>query len=311
MAWSTTTRWIDKETDNIESALDLIMEDNEDLNSGSGITYRNLLKNKIYDDLQTIDINNNEVNYNLVEFSIDAITPGDESIDTRTSKINGLILLYEIGGSVKYIINRNYDALKLLRKLCHYETQNEIVADNPSFSSDIFMWFVRSVFTEENSFTFNQQDQTEKELTINSIMGVRGETRDENKISAEGKDTVMNLVSTLSLILESDNLKQLIIRIEYSQHENLEIKLTTKGVISNDTASYEGNFASPDKYALKAKLLLLVYLEILPNFLQVYHNNLESGEWNDDEKEKFFDLIESQLIGKLERRKTNILTQQG
>lgn len=307
MTWLTTTRWIDTEVENINGALELIMRDNEDLQSGSGITYGNLTKNKIFDNLQSVSINNNDIIYNLIEFSVDTITPGDESIETRTSKINGLILVYEIGGNVKYIINRNYDALKLLRKLCHYEGQNEIVGDNPSFSSDIFMWFVKSVFTEENSFSFTQQDQTEKELTINSIMGVRGETRDENKISAVGKDTVMNLVSTLSLILESDDLKQLIIRIEYSQHENLEIKLTTKGVISNEITSYEGNFINSNNYDQKAKILLLVYLEILPNFLQVYHNNLESGEWSSQQKENFFELIESQLISKLEERKTDIL----
>lgn len=308
MSWFTTTRWIDTEVENIDSALELIMEDNEYFENEVGITYANLEKNKIFDEVQKISINNKDITYNLIEFTIDSITPGDGSAETRTSRINGLILVYELGGSIKYIINRNHDAQKLLRKFCHYDKKNEIIEDNPIFSSDIFMWFVKRVFTDENSFSFTQPNQTEKELTINTILGVRGETRDENKLSAQG-NTVMNLVSTLSFILESNKLKQLIIRIEYSNHENIEIKLTNKGVVSNEIHSYSGEYDDSDSYELKAKLLLLVYLEIIPNFLQVYHNNIASNEWNSEEKENFFELIENQLIDRLEKRKSDIIEQ--
>lgn len=301
MAWLTTTRWIDTKVKSIEDAVNLIMEDNESFSKEGSIVYKNLKKEKNFCETKNIILNNENVQYNMIQFLIDSVTPGDGVEESRTTKINGLILIYKVGDSVKYLINRNYDALKLLRILCDYDGRGEIIEDKTNMSSDMFMWFVKSVYKKENTFSFTQKNQTEKDLAIESILGVRSETRDENKLSAQG-NTVMNLISTLSFILESDKINQLIIRITYANHEVVEIKLTSKGVISCEIDSYSGDYENLETYELTSNLLLLVYLEIIPNLKQVFYNDIDSGNWNKEQKEAFFQNIKSELVDRLEKR---------
>lgn len=305
MGWLTTTRWIDTKCNNIEEAVDLIMLDNETLNKEGAIVYKNLIKEKAFAHTMVSDFNNQSILYNLIQFKIDSVTPGDGVEEFRTTTINGLILVYKVEGSVTYLINRNYDALKLLRILCNYDGRGEILEDKTNMSSDMFMWFVKSVYNKETSFTFTQEDQTEKDLLIESILGVRSETRDENRLSAQG-NTVMNLISTLSFILESDKINQLIIRIEYSTHKVVEIKLTNGGVISCDIDSYSGDYESLNLNDLTCKLLLLVYLEIVPNLKQVYYNDIDSDDWGKDKKEEFFLNVKSELVSRLEERSKSL-----
>lgn len=301
MAWLTTTRWVDTKVKSIEDAVNSIMEDNESFSKEGSIVYKNLKKEKKFCETKSTILNNENVQYNMIEFFIDSVTPGDGVEESRTTKINGLILIYKVGDSVKYLINRNYDALKLLRILCDYDGRGEIIEDKTNMSSDMFMWFVKSVYKKENSFSFTQKNQTEKDLVIESILGVRSETRDENKLSAQG-NTVMNLISTLSFILESDKINQLIIRITYANHEVVEIKLTSKGVISCEIDSYSGDYESLETNELTSNLLLLVYLEIIPNLKQVFYNDIDSGNWNKEQKEAFFQNIKSELVDRLEER---------
>ena len=301
MGWLTTTRWIDTKCKSIEEAVNLIMQDNESMKKEGTIVYKNLVKEKAFNQTMTSEFNNQNIEYNLIMFSLDSVTPGDGAEEFRTTAINGLLLVYKVEESVKYLVNRNSDALKLLRILCKYEGRGEIVEDKTNMSSDMFMWFVKSVYNKENTFFFTQEDKTEKDLIIESILGVRSETRDENRLSAQG-NTVMNLISTLSFILESDKINQLIIRIDYSSHEVIEIKLTNGGVISCDIESYSGDFESLGKNELTCKLLLLVYLEVVPNLKQIYYNDIDSENWGKDKKEEFFSNIKTELVNRLEER---------
>ncbi len=309
MAWFSTTRWTDNETVSLDEATRLIMLENENLTSDGGVSYTNLVKEKEFDQNQTVTIDNRVISYNIVEFSMNSITPGTTPIEARTQPIRGLIILYSDGNRVHYIINRNYDALKLLRKLLGYIGRNEIIENKFSFSDDIFMWFVKTVFNKENEFSFTDLNQNERALIINSIIGVRGETRDENKLSAQG-DTVLNLISTLSFILESNLLKQIVLRTEYTGHENIEIRLNDKGVVAVETDSYSGNYEDLEDPKMKAQVLLLVYLDVIPKLLQVYFGEKDEEKWNLTEKNVFFNIVEKKLIERLQERKNEFSIEQ-
>jgi len=306
MSWFSTTRWTDTNITSLDEALDLIMSDNASLANDGGVRYSNLEKTKIFGENQTVTIDTRTYTYNVVEFSMNSITPGSTPIETRTQPIRGLIILYRDGNRIHYIINRNYDALKLLRKLLGYTGKNEIIENKHLFSDDVFMWFVKIVSNQENEFSFTDSSQNELELIINSIIGVRGETRDENKLSAQG-DTVLNLISTLSFILESNLLKQIVLRIQYTGHENIEMRLNDKGVVAVETDSYSGNYediGDPEmKAQMKAQLLLLVYQEVIPKLLQVYFEEKDEKKWNLSEKDIFFNNVERKLIERLQERK--------
>lgn len=177
------------------------------------------------------------------------------------------------------------------------------------FSDDIFMWFVKIVSNKENEFSFTDSNQNELELIINSIIGVRGETRDENKLSAQG-DTVLNLISTLSFILESNLLKQIVLRTQYTGHENIEMRLNDKGVVAVETDSYSGNYEDLEDPKMKAQVLLLVYLEVIPKLLQVYFEEKDEEKWNLSEKDIFFNDVEKKLIERLQERKNEFRKEQ-
>ncbi|WP_034538266.1 hypothetical protein [Carnobacterium inhibens] len=310
MAWFSTTAWTDTLSKNIEESVDLIMSNNESLLSEGGLSYSNLNKEQKFDTTQKVTIDNREILYNVIEFSMNSITPGMAPIEARTQPIRGLIIIYSDGTQIQYIINRNSDALKLLRKLLNYTTKNEIIENKLSFTDDTFMWFVKAVFDEDSEFSFTDSNQNEQSLIINSIIGVRGETRDENKLSAQG-DTVLNLISTLSFILESNLLKQIVLRIEYTGHENIEIRLNDKGVVAVEVDAYSGNYEDlSDEYQLKAQTLLLVYLDILPKLLQEYYVQKDAEKWNNLVKDAFFDSVQSKLIARLQQRKREVEAEQ-
>lgn len=309
MAWFSTTRWTDRDIVSLDEAIALIMSDNESLANDGGVSYSNLEKEKAFEQNQTVTIDTRAYSYNVVEFSMNSITPGSTPIEARTQPIRGLIILYSDGNRVHYIINRNYDALKLLRKLLGYTGRNEIMENKFLFSDDIFMWFVKIVSNKENEFSFTDSNQNELELIINSIIGVRGETRDENKLSAQG-DTVLNLISTLSFILESNLLKQIVLRTQYTGHENIEMRLNDKGVVAVETDSYSGNYEDLEDPKMKAQVLLLVYLEVIPKLLQVYFEEKDEEKWNLSEKDIFFNDVEKKLIERLQERKNEFRKEQ-
>lgn len=309
MAWFSTTRWTDRDIVSLDEAIALIMSENESLANDGGVSYSNLEKEKAFEQNQTVTIDTRAYSYNVVEFSMNSITPGSTPIEARTQPIRGLIILYSDGNRVHYIINRNYDALKLLRKLLGYTGRNEIMENKFLFSDDIFMWFVKIVSNKENEFSFTDSNQNELELIINSIIGVRGETRDENKLSAQG-DTVLNLISTLSFILESNLLKQIVLRTQYTGHENIEMRLNDKGVVAVETDSYSGNYEDLEDPKMKAQVLLLVYLEVIPKLLQVYFEEKDEEKWNLSEKDIFFNDVEKKLIERLQERKNEFRKEQ-
>lgn len=309
MAWFATTRWTDNETNGLEECVELILQNNDTMQNDGSINYANLTKSKKFDTTQMVTIDERKISYNVIEFFVDAITPGSDAIEARTQNIRGLIIIFSDGGRVNYLINRNYDALKLLRKLLGYTKKNEISENNLSFNDDVFMWFVKKVFLDDSTFSFTQTNQTEIKLVINSIIGVRGETRDDNRLSAQG-NTVLNLISTLSFLLESNLLKQIILRIEYTGHENIEVRLNDKGVIAVEINAYSGKYEEYDEYKLKTELLLLIYLDLLPKLLQVYYSEKDEDKWSVESKDTFFNLVQNKLIERLEERRTEVSKQQ-
>lgn len=133
MAWFSTTRWTDRDIVSLDEAIGLIMSKNESLANDGGVSYSNLEKEKAFEQNQTVTIDTRAYSYNVVEFSMNSITPGSTPIEARTQLIRGLIILYSDGNRVHYIINRNYDALKLLRKLLGYTGRNEIMENKFCF----------------------------------------------------------------------------------------------------------------------------------------------------------------------------------
>jgi len=174
---------------------------------------------------------------------------------------NSYILIYSIKNEedeskVYYIINKNSDAMWFLRQLMDYTGQNMIVEEKIQITSQFILWMISKVYRKENVF--------DDDLTIDTVIGFKGSTQGiTNTINVSG-DSVVNILSTLSFILESKLLQQIAIRLKYGEHENIELKLDTKCTVDIDTKEYVGIFEDNSEYEMLAKLLLIIYMEILP-----------------------------------------------
>ena len=298
-----TTRWMDRNFHDIEEVIARFNSLQEMKSSRlGGILYKNLYKEIMYQDIQKFEFNDKSILYNVFEVSVDAISPGVGSEESRTQKINFRVIAYESNKEINYIINRNSDALSLLRKIFSYEGKNEIVSNSITFNGDNFLWFINKVFYKENSFQISNSMQESKELIINQIIGIRGETPDENRLSAQG-NTVLNLISTLSFILETKQVRQLMLRVEYTEHENVEIILNDKGKVSIDIDSYSGVYENFEINKEIAVILLFVYIDVLPQFILFYYSDIENSNWTFETRNAFLDDLQEELIHRLKEKK--------
>jgi len=294
-----TTRWKDNESTNIIEVINKIISPKENLDR-----YINIHTTKYFEENQTAMFGGRNITFNYISYSFDFIRFGNESIEDRTTRNTGFIIVYFNGTSINYIINRNSDAKRVLRILVGYTGQNEIQENNIDIKSDFFVWLISKVFKSENSLIIDENDKT---IVIDTIKGFKGDSADElTKISADGR-SVMNIISTLSFILESSLLNQIKIDIEYLNHENIELILSTRNTISTLLKEYDGDY---DEFTIEKHtsfLFLLIYLEIMPAIYQIYQIEIENGDWGTSKYREFLNLV----AGKLQENVTHKLEQLG
>ena len=175
-----------------------------------------------------------------------------------------------------------------------YTGKKEIEELTKEFSSDLFIWLIRKVYLNEANFEDNQ-DRVPQCLSIEQIKGVRGKTNDlSNTVSAKGQ-TVMNLISTISFLIETDNLRQLILNISYKEHESIEISLKENGIVGYDDKRYLGELSCLDEDQRIPEITLLLFTEVIPIIRQKYDEEKNSGLWNTQKKTSFLSNLAAKL----------------
>ncbi|MDM7502781.1 hypothetical protein QUE94_08355 [Lactococcus lactis] len=247
-----TTRWKDTELKNIQEAFNnLLIDDDEFFNTDSSkIVYSDFRRKKIFEEDKIISLRDVSYLYNIFYFRASAKEANDVNPYSPVQELKYFIVVYQQNGvedDVNYIIDSNSESLTILRKLLRYTKKGTVVENKIYLNSDIFLWIIKKVFSEENSLG---------SIDINSVIGVRGETGGENTVLAQG-NTVLNLVSTLAFILETNLLKQLVLRVGNTDHEILELRLNDRGVVAISEQSYSGSFDDYEKAEKRASIFLL------------------------------------------------------
>lgn len=195
---------------------------------------------KTFDQIQITQFNNREIEYNYFSVSFDSVRPGLEPVEDRTTHNKCFVIVYFNGFSVNYIIDRNSDAKTILRKLLNYSGKNEIVENNYQVDSDFFIWLISKVYYDQNTIEINSQ--TDVKLVLKSIRGFKGDSQDYlTKVSASG-ESVMKIISTLSFLLESRNINQIRINIDYGNNRGIVIELNINNSIRINTDIYIGDY---------------------------------------------------------------------
>ena len=296
-----TTRWSDEERKNLDEAISKICSYKEDEDSETGD--KNFKFKKIFVENQRIFLNSREVIFNYIEFSYDSIVSGELPIVDRTTVKEGFIIIYLANNRIYYIINKYSGAESLLRKFSGYKgKKNKIVSSMLDFSSDFFIWLIEKIYNKDNVLENSKND----EIIIKSIKGFKGNTDDFlNKVAADG-ETIMNIISTLSFLLESKNLNQIRIDLEYATHNNIELTLNSKKIstLSVEVKNYRGSLNSEisGDYLLKTKLILITYVELLPEIFQIYQEEKKQEFWTKEKYNTFINRVGDDLMSRIKEK---------
>lgn len=285
-----TTRWIDQNAKDLKEVEDKLLSEHLDQKNENTASFVNWKIKKHFDENKKQKFNGKELEYNYYSFSVDAIPAGMIQDDDSITKKSGFIIVYSVNKKIKYIISRNSDALLLLRKMLNYSGKNEIIKNNFSFSEDMFVWLISKVYNAENTFESGSIDLDN--LSIDTIKGFKGNTEDLlTKISAKG-ESVMNIISTLSFLIESQNLNQITMDIAYKTHSNIEITLNNKNILALKEETYLGQrmIDNNNREEILSTIILVLYTEIIPILIQAYQDDIESDQWNRD---KFVDFLQN------------------
>ena len=102
-----TTRWSDSENIILDNVLERLLQVPTDDEVGESIAYADWKINKKFNGNPKIMLNNREISYNLIKYSYNQISSGDQPIEDRTIPKNGFIVVYSNGVGIGYIISRN------------------------------------------------------------------------------------------------------------------------------------------------------------------------------------------------------------
>ena len=295
-----TTRWTEQGEKDLDQILEILLQTPENDELNDFISYTNWKISKIFNENKVIVLNNRNIEYNLIRYSYNQISSGYQPIEDRTVIKEGFIIIYWNGSHVSYIISRNSDGLKLLRKMLKYSGRNEICKNGFDIKSDFFVWLISKVYLGEN--TIETENEILGSISLENIKSFKGDTEDSlTKVSASG-ESVINIISTLSFLLESRNLNQIKIDLEYRTHANIELSLTNKDTVATDFSSYQGEYEELDKEELLCKLYLIIYIEVLPILLQAYNSDKQNDEWNAEINIDFLKKVAKDLSSKVDRR---------
>lgn len=261
----------------------------EDDNEGK-VSYINWDVKKIFDKCKNFEMFGKNIKYNVVKFSYQRRYPDIEDLSNH----NGFIILYTTeDNKLYYITSRNSDAKTIVRKLLGYTGKEEIVESNHNIKNDLILWMIYKVYTKNNLIGV---DDDKVKLSIDGIKAFKGDSPDlATTVSADG-ESVMNIISTMSFLLERGKINSIVIDISYANHESIEIILNVSNYPSIKIESYAGEYNNADCILQREWLLyILLFVEILTNITQTYMDELELGLWNENQYKEFLKEVAEDL----------------
>lgn len=293
---ASTTRWRDTVVENIDQAIQKLIDDVTEEEKVTNIIWENWSIQKCFTDNKTIKLNGKDIKFNYITYAYDQV---DTTNENKTARKDGFIIVYSTGYDVNYIIDQNSYAMKLLRKLLSYNGRNELERGNFDFSNDFFSWLIYRVYNKNcNIEVFLEK---EKKLTVDTIKGIKGDTLDlQTQVTASG-EAVMNIISTLAFLLESRNFNQIKLDLNYTDHSNVSLALQ-KGTVNVLMNEYSGIFEDDTPEEKIVKAYLLIYLEILPILFQEYYTDIGNDVWNEEVYKQFLKSVGETIREKIDNR---------
>ncbi|NJH67211.1 hypothetical protein [Staphylococcus agnetis] len=304
----TTTRWKDQEKATYNDKINLLTDETKNSFNTldeSKTHYKNIEISKCSIENNAYSKDKESIKFEKINFKYTKVRLVSSIInETNEIAINGYIIVYEKDNETYYIISRHSDSLNILRSLLDYTGNKEIVDNKITVESDFIIWLIYKFYNSKNLFAINDDDEEKQTLKIESIIGFKGDTEDElSRITTDG-DTVMNLISSLAFLLESKKLTSIKLNLRFKNHPKIVFNLNTNGSINIDIDEYIGPFVKLGEDEKISKLLLLVYLEIMPLLSEWYEEDLSNKNWGDNVYNEFLDRLIKDIEEKVSQKKS-------
>ncbi len=295
------SRWLDEKNNSLEEINKILTRKRNDEKDEEGSSTKYVewnIENTVNGKIRSGD---KDIEYKSYNYSVQ-IENKDSSKSGDAVQYTGKIIAYLLDDKVRYIISKNTGAQTLLRQALGYTTERKVITDlTQKFSSDFFMWLIKKVYFDDS--IFGNEDETQNaSLVIELIKGFRGNSQDfSSTVSAKGQ-TVMKLISTISFLIESSNLKQLILSLFYKEHETIDIKLKENGIVGYDDDAYQGILLKESEDKRISEMMLILFIEVLPIIRQQYNEEVSSNLWNTEIKTQFISTLAKELEKNINER---------
>lgn len=282
-----TTHIVDQKTEEI---IDRYKEGTLEDKKPKSLSYINWEISKEFEEHKTFEISSQTLDYNVIKFKFQKKSPGIEDLSNH----EGFIIVYLIDNKLYYISSRNSDAKTITRRLLGYTGKEEIIEYTHKIENDLIFWMIHKVYTQNNILDI---DGDNKKLSIDGIKAFKGNSQDLlTTVTADG-ESVMNIISTMSFLLERGKIDSIVIEASYIDHDSIEVVLGTNNYPSINIESYIGKYDN-DEYKDQREWLLyiLLFIELLTNITQVYMDELDSGTWYENKYEEFLKDVADDLM---------------
>lgn len=241
---------------------------------------------KEYVENQKIEIKGTEFTFNYIKYSYDTVISGQETNPIPAERLkttSGAIVIYTDGIRTQYLIDRarGANALRILRVINNSDRNKIIEAQSFNFTEDFFIWLI-SRFMEGNKIIVEEDS-----LSISRIIGFKGEGSQKQAILSGSGNEVMNLISSLSFLIEMDVMTEIEVRIIRGS-ETYEVRFYSKNSqIDVMVDNYVGDYMMLPHEERNPRILLNAFIDIVPSIMNAYNEEIDNGNWTKNSKREF------------------------
>jgi hypothetical protein len=227
---------------------------------------------------ETLNLDSIRVSYSLYKCGV---------VNSVGKPITFSLIIFDEYGKVGFIIEKTSDALRILRLLFCYGAKDRMVIEQESYPSnsyveEIFFSIINKLYRKQGKVSI---DVGNKKLNfdlsrLDSVKGRASTSGSLNSVSTQGND-VINMLSTMSFLLETAMLSDITIALSFNKNKNITVSIHTNNSKTNPTLIsvdvYEKQYSGYlrikehgfqntdiDFQKLRARLLIIAHLEIIP-----------------------------------------------
>lgn len=280
--------WEDKRNNSLTDLLNKVVSTSKNDIDSSDNSVLNETRIKLFEDNQFIDLSNNRVEYNYIYFSYEFVKKGKEREPKREDRVGestSQIIVFANEGRLYYLIDKSYSnkTLSILRRMLNYTGKNEIKEHRFSgLKSDIFIWSLYRLLKHNYEYI-----DIGNSLKLETLVGFKGETEDKMAtISGTGR-RVINLLTTLLFLFENKDISKVELTMDY-RDEKFKIMMGENSFIDVDFKSCLINDIVGMDEEVNSKILLKIFIEVLPLYIHSFSNHIDKREWNAIIRKRFF-----------------------